>query len=419
MSEENKGLPRVVIIGGGFAGLTAAKKLDKQPVQITLIDKHNYHLFQPLLYQVATSGLSPEDVAHPIRPILKDQKNITFLNAEVLSVDREKKVITTSVNTVEYDYLVVAVGGDNNFFGNANVEKNGHGLKNLHEAVELRNHVLSIFEGANHEKDATARRCYLNFVVVGGGPTGVEYAGALSELIYGILDKDFPQLDLKEVRIILLEGGGALLPPFPESLREETAKTLWNKHVEVRFHAQVTDYDGERVFLKTGEIIPTRTLVWAAGIRAERLIRTMNLPTGPQGRAVVTPTLQLEGHDEIFIIGDCALAMGDNGRPLPTTALVALQEGEYVAAALKQIIRQKPIGKPFKFKDYGSMATIGRNDAVVAIGNMKFKGFIGWFMWIFVHIFRLVGFRNRIFVFWKWFIDYFTYEKAVRIITKE
>ncbi|WP_312562143.1 NAD(P)/FAD-dependent oxidoreductase [Anaerospora sp.] len=419
MSKEThaKENPHVVIIGAGFAGLQAARDLDNAPVQVTLIDKQNYHLFQPLLYQVATAGLSPEDIAHPVRAILRGQDNLNFRNTEVIDVKLTEQRLVTKTGELHYDYLIIAAGGTHNFFGLRSVAAHSFGLKTIEEAVSIRNHVLERFELANQENDADKRRAMLTFVVVGGGPTGVESAGALSELFYKVLTKDYPRLNFKEVRILLLEAGQNLLPAVPEDLQEFTTETLWKKHVEVRFGAMVTDFDGERVTLKGGEIIPAQTLIWAAGVRAAGLIDMLGVNQGSLARAIVTPTLQLSEHPEVFVIGDAAHCE-ENGKPLPMNALVALQQGSAAASNIWRLLQDDKC-EPFIFHDLGSMATIGRNSAVAKIGSLKIKGLIAWLLWTGVHIVRLAGFRNRLFVFWKWFWDYIFYERAVRLITKE
>ncbi|MDF2930303.1 MAG: hypothetical protein K0Q75_2541, partial [Anaerospora sp.] len=340
MSKEThaKETPHVVIIGAGFAGLQAARDLDNAPVQVTLIDKQNYHLFQPLLYQVATAGLSPEDIAHPVRAILRGQDNLNFRNTEVIDVKLTEQRLVTKTGELHYDYLIIAAGGTHNFFGLRSVAAHSFGLKTIEEAVSIRNHVLERFELANQENDADKRRAMLTFVVVGGGPTGVESAGALSELFYKVLTKDYPRLNFKEVRILLLEAGQNLLPAVPEDLQEFTTETLWKKHVEVRFGAMVTDFDGERVTLKGGEIIPAQTLIWAAGVRAAGLIDMLGVNQGSLARAIVTPTLQLSEHPEVFVIGDAAHCE-ENGKPLPMNALVALQQGSAAASNIWRLLQ--------------------------------------------------------------------------------
>ena len=413
---ERKEKPRVVIIGAGFAGLEAARNLKDAPVSVVLVDRNNYHLFQPLLYQVATAGLSPEDVAHPVRAILRTQPNLEFRQTEVVNINLSGRTLETRNGNLDYDYLIAAPGGETNFFGLASVAANGYGLKSIEEAITIRNHILRQFETAAMETDADKRRAMLTFVVVGGGPTGVELAGALSELIYTVLAKDYPQLNFKETRILLLEATHNLLPVLPENLREVAAETLWQKKVEVRFGTSVTDFDGQIVQLKGGELIPARTLIWGAGVRASSLVDKLGVKQGAQARAVVSGTLQLADHPEVFVVGDAAHIGQD--RPLPMTAVVALQSGAKAAENIKCLLRGENAGE-FLFHDLGTLATIGRNAAVGQIGSLKIQGLLAWLLWTFVHIIRLVGFRNRIFVFWTWFWDYIFYDRSIRLITRD
>src|SRR5437667_6846882 len=311
--------PTVVIVGAGFGGLRAARTLRRAPVEVILIDRHNYHLFQPLLYQVATAGLEPEQIAKPVRAILRGQANLEFRLAEVTGVDFAARRVVTDAGPMAYDHLILALGGETNFFGLESVQRNGIGLKDIPEAVAIRNHVLRCFEQAMLEGDPDRRRALLTIVIVGGGPTGVEMAGALSELIRLVLVKDYPRLNIADVRVLLLEATDRLLASLPERLREAAAETLWRKHVEVRFGAAVQDADGARVTLKGGEVIPARTLIWAAGAQAVTLTTQLGLATGRQGRVVVTPMLEAPGHAEVFVIGDAAYLEPD-AAPLPTVA---------------------------------------------------------------------------------------------------
>src|SRR6059036_1842147 len=354
--------PTVVIVGAGFGGLRAARSLRKAPVDVVLLDRHNYHLFQPLLYQVATAGLEPEQIAKPVRAILRGQKNADFRLLEVTGLDLGRRELSTGAGPVRYDYLVLAVGGETNFFGLDSVRRHGFALKDIPDALGIRNHVLRNFELAVLESDADRRRALLTFVVVGGGPTGVEMAGALSELIRLVLVKDYPRLNIKDVRVLLLEATDRLLASLPERLREAAAETLWRKHVEVRFGAAVQDADGARVTLKGGEVIPARTLIWAAGAQAVTLTTQLGLATGRQGRVEVTPMLEAPGHAEVFVIGDAAYLEHD-GAPLPMMAPVAIQMAETAARNIERRLRgEAPL--PFRYKDPGSLATIGRNAAV-------------------------------------------------------
>ncbi len=402
--------PVVVIVGAGFGGLRAVRALRRAPVDVVLLDRRNYHLFQPLLYQVATAGLEPEQIARPVRAILRRQRNFEFRMLEVTGLDLAARRLATAGGPVAYDHLIIAVGGETNYFGLASLEQHGYGLKDVPEAIRIRNHVLRQFEQAMLEPTAERRRAKLTFVVVGGGPTGVEMAGALSELIRLVLVKDYPRLDINDVRVLLLEATDRLLAQMPAKLRAAAAETLWRKHVEVRFGAAVTDFDGERVALKGGEVIPARTVIWAAGAKAVALTARLGLPTARQGRVAVEPTLQVPGHP-----GDAAY-LEAGGEPLPMMAPVALQMAETAATNIRrQLAGQPPLA--FQYRDPGSLATIGRNAAVAYIRGISFTGFTAWVVWLVVHIIQLIGFRNKLFVLLNWAWDYFLYERAARLIT--
>ena len=407
--------PTVVVVGGGFGGLRAARALRRAPVDVVLVDRHNYHLFQPLLYQVATAGLEPEQIAKPVRAILRGQANFEFRMTEVTGLNSGAKRLATGDGAIAYDYLILAVGGETNYFGLESVSRHGFGLKDIPEAIRIRNHVLHAFERAMLEHDPERRRAELTFIVVGGGPTGVEMAGALSELIRLVLVKDYPRLNMKDVRVLLVEATDRLLGPMPARLREAAAETLWRKHVEVRFGATVADYDGERVLLKSGEVIPARTLVWAAGVQAVSLTTRLGLPTGRQGRIPVADTLEVPGHPGVYVIGDAAYLEVD-GQPLPMMAPVAIQMAETAAQNIgRQVAGELPLA--FRYRDPGSLATIGRNAAVAYIRGIAFTGFPAWVVWLVVHIMQLIGFRNKLFVLLNWAWDYFFYERAARLIT--
>jgi len=408
--------PTVVVVGAGFGGLRAARALRRAPVDVLLVDRHNYHLFQPLLYQVATAGLEPEEIAKPVRAILRRSPNFDFRMATVTGVDFPARRLLTGDGPIGYDFLVLACGAQMNFFGLTGVEQHGLVLKDIPDAERIRNHVLSCFEEAMFEPDAERRRALLTFAVVGGGPTGVEMAGALSELIRLVLVKDYRRLNLKDVRVVLLEAGDRVLAGFPWRLSEAAASTLWKKHVEVRHGATVADYDGAAARLKSGEVIPSRTLVWAAGVRAAPLAGLLGVPTAHLGRVVVEPTLQLAGHPEVFVIGDSAY-LEAQGPSLPMMAPVAIQMGETAATNIRRAVAGEPPIQ-FQYRDPGTLATIGRNAAVARIHGVSFTGFPAWVVWLVVHLIQLIGFRNRLFVLTNWAWDYFFYDRAVRLITR-
>jgi len=409
--------PTVVVVGAGFGGLRAARALRRAPVEVVLVDRHNYHLFQPLLYQVATAGLEPEQIARPVRAILRRQRNADFRLVEVTGLDLGRRRLATDAGPLPYDYLVLAVGGETNFFGLDAVRRHGFALKDLPDALGIRHHVLRSFEQAVLEPDADRRRALLTFVVVGGGPTGVEMAGALSELIRLVLARDYPRLNIKDVRILLLEAADRLLGGFPPRLSEAAARTLWHKMVEVRHGAAVADYDGAVVRLRSGEMIPAHTLIWAAGAAAVSLTSRLGLPTAKQGRIAVEPTLQVRGHPEVFVIGDAAYLEHD-GEPLPMMAPVAIQQAETAAANIARLVRgggEAP--RAFRYRNPGTLATIGRNAAVAYIRGIAFTGFPAWVVWLVVHLIQIIGFRNKLFVLLNWAWDYFFYERASRLIT--
>ncbi|MFZ6027757.1 MAG: NAD(P)/FAD-dependent oxidoreductase [Chloroflexota bacterium] len=410
-------VPHVVIIGAGFGGLRAAQKLAEQPVRVTLIDRRNYHLFQPLLYQVATAGISPNEIAYPVRAIFHRHENVEFLLAEVHSVDFDTKTVQTDQGPVRYDALIVAAGAAVNFFGNTSLAENAFTLKDLEDAITLRNHVLRQFEQAAHTDDPAPCRALLTFVIVGGGPTGVESAGAFAELIRLVLRRDYPSLNLDDVQVILLEALETILPGFPANLQQTALKSLADKHVDVRLNAKVAGYDGQVVTLQSGETIPANTLLWSAGVRVAALADRLGVAQARQGRIVVTPELNLPGRPDVYAIGDAAYLETD-GMALPMMVPVAVQQAEVAAANIAAKLQNRPT-KAFVYRDPGSLATIGRNSAVARLGKWTFRGFLAWLMWLFVHLINLIGFRNRLIVLINWAWDYFFYDRAVRLISRE
>jgi NADH dehydrogenase len=414
----NQKLPHVVIVGAGFGGLETAQRLKNTPVQITLIDRQNYHLFQPLLYQVAIAGLVPSQIAYPLRTIFRRQKNLTFQMGEVTSIDFDACYIRSNGSVIAYDYLVLAVGGQTNFFGMDAVEENGFQLKSIEDATATRNHLLRMFERASREVDPEVRKALLTFVVVGGGPTGVETAGALAELITHVLTKDYPQMDLREVRVLLIEATGTIMPAYPDGLRKATIKLLEGKNVEILLNTRLTDYNGQTITLADGGHINAHTLIWTAGVRAAEIVDRLGVQQAAAGRVRVEPTLQLPGHPEVFVVGDAAYVEDENRQPLPMLATVAQQQAKTAARNLQKLLKGKTL-EPFRYKDPGLLATIGRNAAVARIWGLSFSGFIAWVIWVGLHIFRLIGFRNRLVVLINWAWDYFFYDNQVRLITRE
>ncbi|RJP46813.1 MAG: NAD(P)/FAD-dependent oxidoreductase [Anaerolineaceae bacterium] len=410
--------PHVVIIGAGFAGLEVAHGLAKAPVRITLIDKHNHHLFQPLLYQVAIAGLLPSQIAQPVRTIFRRQKNFTFQMGEVTEVNFDQRFIKLNGSVIAYDYLVIAVGGRTNFFGQDALEEQGFQLKDIESAVRTRNHLLSLFEQASHEGDAEKRKAMLTFVIVGGGPTGVETAGALAELVEHVMVKDFPRLNLDEARVILLEASPHLINAYPDELRRATHRLLRKKNVEILLNTKMEDYDGQRVTLGNGTQIESRTLIWTAGVKAAELADRLGVEQASAGRIRVTPTLQLPRRPEVFVIGDAAFLVNGNGQPLPMLSTVAIQQGKAAADSIRRLVAGGE-ALPFQYKDPGLLATVGRNAAVARIFGLSFSGLIAWLIWVGLHIYRIIGFRNRIAVMFNWAWDYFFYENQVRLITRE
>ena len=408
--------PRVVIAGAGFGGLTCARALRNAPVDVLLVDRNNYHLFTPLLYQVASALLDPGEIARPVRALIRPYSNIEFKQAEVTGADFDRRILTTDRGPIPYDYLVLATGSQSDFFGNASLAQHAFGLKDLDEGLALRNRVLSQFEASRWVADAQKRRSMLTFAVVGAGPTGVELAGALSELIRLVLRKDYRDLDLGEVRVLLLEAAGAPLGTFQPSLREAARRSLEKKHVELMLGARVESVTGESITLAGGEEIAAGTIIWTAGVRASALGQALGVQLGRQSRMKVEPTLQLTGHPVVFVIGDLAGAT-DRGAPLPMLIPVAMQEGRHVAATISELVANGG-ARAFRYKDPGIMATIGRNSAVAELGVVHLSGFLGWLMWLAVHLVNVISFRSRILVLVNWAWDYLFYDRPIRLIVR-
>ena len=406
--------PRVVVVGAGFGGLAAARALRHVPVDVVLVDRHNYHLFTPLLYQVANAQLDPGEIAQPVRAILRRQRNLRMWMAEVVDVDLDRKVVHTDHGEVDYDYLLLAPGSTTNYFGNHELAQQATGLKTLEEGLGLRNHVLSQFEQARWTDSAEERRRMLTFAVVGGGPTGVEYAGSLMELIKLVLAKDYPGMKLDEVKVLLLEAGSELLPAFDLALRRYADRRLKKMGVEIRYGARVSSYRDTCVELSGGGSFPAGTLVWTAGVRGADLLSKLGRPLQKNGTLKVEPTLQLPARADVFVIGDAA-DLEENGAPLPQLAPVAQQQARRAAANIAAHLKGEPM-RPFRYFDKGTMATIGRNAAVAQVGRIRVKGFLGWLGWLFLHLLLIVSLRSRLIVFINWTWDYFFKDRPVRLI---
>jgi NADH dehydrogenase len=408
--------PHVVIIGAGFGGLEAAKKLACKDVRVTVIDRTNYHLFQPLLYQVATAALSPADIAAPIRAILSKCKNVEVILAEVESVDVDAKKVKTADLQIDYDYLILATGARHSYFGHNDWEKLAPGLKSLEDAIELRRRILMAFEYAEKTADEAARRAAMNFVIIGGGPTGVELAGAIAEISRHTLARDFRHINPSEARVILIEGDSRLLAAYPPDLSESARKQLTELGVEVRTNTRATNLTEAGVQIGD-EFIPCRVKIWAAGNNASSVGKTLGVPADRSGRVVVNEDLTVPAHPEVQVIGDLANFPYQTGQPLPGISPVAMQQGRHAARNILAVIKgRKP--KRFRFWDKGTMATIGRNKAVADLRFIHLSGRLAWLAWLFVHIVFLVGFRNRLLVLFQWAWAYLTFDKGARLITR-
>jgi len=404
-----------VIVGGGFGGLTAARALRNAPVAVTLVDRRNHHLFQPLLYQVATAALSPADIASPIRWILRHQRNAEVLLGDVVGVDTGLRIVQLADGEIPYDFLIVAAGATHAYFGHDEWRKLAPGLKTLEDALEIRRRVLLAFERAERQPDPVRRKALLTFVLVGGGPTGVELAGALAEISRQSLARDFRHFDPGSAKVILIEAGPALLAAFPESLRAAARHDLERLGVEVRTGAAVTRVEPGRVTVGN-DTIAAETILWAAGVAASPLGARLGVPLDRAGRVLIEPDLTIPGHPEVFVIGDLASMKNKDGRPLPGVAQVAIQMGRHAARNIVRTIESQP-HSAFEYHDLGNMATIGRASAVADLGRVQLKGYVAWLAWIFVHIVALIGFRNRLVVMIEWAWAYVSYQRSVRLIT--
>lgn len=411
--------PRIIIIGGGFAGIALAKKLSKQEVQVVLLDKNNYHNFQPLLYQVSTGGLEPDSIAYPIRKVLKDFPNFHFRLANVDEIDAINNTVITNIGNLKFDYLVVASGSKTNYFGNAEVEKHSMAMKTIPQSLNLRSLILENFEDALLTSDLHERNALMNFVIVGGGPTGVELAGALAEIKKGILPKDYPDLDTRSVQINIIQSSDCILKGMSDKASQKAEDFLEKLGVNVWKNIRVTNYDGKTVTTNTDLIFETATVIWAAGVKGA-LIKGLDAADfiTRSNRLLVNEFNQVKGYNHIFAIGDVAcMVTNDFPNGLPMMAQPAIQQGKQLGDNMLQLLEAKTM-KPFEYKDKGVMATIGRNKAVVDLKRFKFQGIFAWYVWMFVHLFFLIGFRNRMVVFINWVYNYVRFDREARLIIR-
>ena len=406
----------IVVVGGGFGGIYAARQLAKaEDVQVTIVDKQNYHLFQPLLYQVATAGLSAGDIASPIRSLVANQKNVNVRMGEVKAIDLTAKKLTFGDGVIDYDALVLAAGVSHSYFGHDAWEAYAPGLKTLDDALEIRRRVLSAFEAAEREDDPAKRDAWLTFIIVGAGPTGVELAGAIAELARFTVARDFRSFDPRSAKVILIEAGPRVLATFEPDLAGRAVKTLEKLNVELRLQTRVTDITAGGVAV--GEaFVPARTVLWAAGVAASPLAKTLGVPLDRAGRVIVQSDLSIAGHPEAYVIGDLASFTEPDGTVLPGLAPVAIQQGKHVARVILDTLKGRP-RKPFKYFDKGVMATVGRASGIAQTGKLKLWGFIGWLAWLFIHILYLIGFRNRLLVLIQWTWAWLTFGRSARLIT--
>jgi NADH dehydrogenase len=410
-------MPQVLIVGGGFGGLNAAKAIAKLNLQITLVDRNNYHLFQPLLYQVATAGLASVDVARPIRSILKRCPNVEVLMAEVRGIDPHENKVLLDQGSIPYDYLVLAPGSHYNYFGHEDWATRAPSLKSIPDALKIRRLVLEAFEMAEMEQEPDKQKALLNFIVVGGGPTGVELAGSIAELAHHTLTDDFRRIDTKSARILLVEAAPRILGPFPETLAEKARDRLTKMGVEVREKTMVEQVN-ERGAVMNGEFFPAKTILWCAGVLASPLFKTLGVDLDKGGRVPVAPDLSVPQHPNVFVIGDGAQFI-EAGHPLPGLAPVAIQQGRHLKKVLASRLKGEKQGPDFHYRDKGELATVGKGYAVAQFGHFKTAGYLGWLLWAFVHILYLVGFQNKALVLMRWAWQYFSFDRGARVITKE
>lgn len=410
-------IKRVVIIGGGFAGLNIAKNLSGQDFQIVMIDKHNYHTFQPLLYQVATAGLEPDSIAHAIRQIFSKKENFYFRIADVKKIDPNEKIIFTPIGNIFYDYLIIATGSETNYYGNENIMKYSMPMKTIPEALDLRSLILQNLEAALLTNDLDERQRLMNIVIVGGGPTGVELAGAFGELKKHVLPNDYPDLDIRRMNVHLIQAADKLLPTMSQNASDKAAKYLKDLDVQVWFDTLVKDYDG-KIVTTNDRSFETTTMIWTAGVKGSLIPGIEGEDVIVGGRYSVDKFNKIKGYHDIYAVGDVAVMMTpENPKGDPMVAQVAIQQGKLLAKNLTRQLKNKPL-KPFKYNDKGSMATIGRDKAVVDLPNWKFSGWFAWIVWMFVHLVSLIGFRNKVIALMNWVVQYFTYNKSVRLIIR-
>jgi NADH dehydrogenase len=411
--------PHVVVVGGGFGGLSAARALGRAPVRITLIDRTNHHVFQPLLYQVASAGLSPAEIAQPIRSILSTQENVEVRLAAATRLDLDQRRVEIEGGALDYDYLVLATGAETSYFGHDDWNRHAPGLKTIDDALEIRTRVLLAFEEAERDTDEERRRRLLSFVVIGGGATGVELAGALAELRRYALARDFRSIRPQSATVHLVEAGPRLLPAFPEDLSQRSLEALGELGVEVLLDAKVTKIDEQGVYLEGGGCLPCAVVLWGAGVKATSITHTLGVPLDGAGRVKVKPDCSIPGHPEAFAIGDAMFLLAKDGKPLPGVSQTAMQQARHAARIIVREIDEGPVAErpAFLYRDKGSMATIGRSRAVAQIGRMHLWGLVAWLAWLLVHIWFLIGLRNRLVVMITWFWSYVTYERGARLIT--